>query len=249
MSVCEDKLPLLGALIDGELDAANAMALEAHLKTCAGCAEALADLESLHAALANPALREPAPAALRARIEADIGRSAKRPATGRAAWAGGGMLVGIAASLLLFLAAPQLSSGDLETQFIDGHVRSLQASHLLDVETSDRHTVKPWFNGKIDFAPPVVDLADQGFPLAGGRLDYIGGRQAAAIVFKRRLHTINLFVRPESKGVPATDLVARKDGYSVVRWTAGGLEFWAVSDIDPKELDQFHHLYAARAAG
>jgi anti-sigma factor RsiW len=247
MTACEDKLPLLGALLDGELDAANALALEAHLKTCPGCADALARLEALHESFADPALRDEAPASLRARIEADIGGRKVRPA-GRTAWAGGGAITGIAASLLVFFAAPQLTSGDTEAQFVDSHVRSLQASHLLDVQTSDRHTVKPWFNGRIDFAPPVIDLADQGFPLAGGRLDYIGGRQTAAIVFKRRLHTINLFVRPVA-GLPATGFLARKDGYSLVRWTAGGLEFWAVSDIDPGELDQFHRLYAARAAG
>jgi anti-sigma factor RsiW len=249
MTPCEDKLPLLGALLDGELDAANAVALEAHLKTCAGCAEALAHLEGLHGALADPALRAPAPAALRARIEADIGRGARRPAAGRAVWASSGALAGIAACLLVFFAAPQLSTGRAQAEFVDSHVRSLQASHLLDVATSDRHTVKPWFNGRIDFAPPVVDLADQGFPLAGGRLDYVGGRQVAAIVFKRRLHTINLFVRPAAGLAPEAGFVARKDGYSLVRWTAGGLEFWAVSDIDPKELDLFHQLYAARAAG
>jgi anti-sigma factor RsiW len=130
----------------------------------------------------------------------------------------------------------------IEGEVISGHVRSLQASHLTDVATSDRHTVKPWFNGKIDFAPPVVDLAAQGFPLAGGRLDYLHGRSVAALVFRRRQHVINLFVWPSKPGETLASH-ASQGGYSIAYWTHGGLEFWAVSDIDGAELERFAAAY------
>jgi anti-sigma factor RsiW len=155
-------------------------------------------------------------------------------------------LAGIAASLALVLSMPQLTTTSMQDQLVASHVRSLLAEHLVDVVTSNRHVVKPWFNGKIDFAPPVVDLVDKGFPLAGGRLDYIDGRVVPAIVYYRRLHSINLFVRPASALSLPIGITTRHEGYSLVRWTQGGLEFWAVSDIDPDELQQFHQLFASR---
>ena len=136
---------------------------------------------------------------------------------------------------------------DRAAQVVASHVRSLLASHLTDVATSNQHVVKPWFNGKVDFAPPVPELADQGFPLVGGRLDYIEGRVAPAIVYRRRLHTVNLFVWPAGDAASPIDHSARRDGYSLVEWTQGGLRFWAVSDIDLVELKQFRRLFADRS--
>jgi anti-sigma factor RsiW len=156
------------------------------------------------------------------------------------------VLTGIAASLALVLAMPQLTTTSMQDQLVASHVRSLLANHLVDVQTSDRHVVKPWFNGKIDFAPPVVDLADRGFPLVGGRLDYIDGKTVAAIVYRRRLHSVNLFIRPAQGLLPAVGFTSRHDGYSLVRWTQGGLEFWAVSDIEPEELNQFRTAFEGR---
>jgi anti-sigma factor RsiW len=127
---------------------------------------------------------------------------------------------------------------------VAAQVRSLQAQHLMDVATSDRHTVKPWFNGKIDFAPPVVDLADQGFPLAGGRLDYVHEHAAAALVYRRRAHVINLFIWPGA--APEEPQVTRREGYSLIRWGHDGLTYWAVSDIDTADLQGFQKLYVAR---
>jgi anti-sigma factor RsiW len=154
-------------------------------------------------------------------------------------------MTAIAASLMLFQVGP-LQTASLQDELVASHVRSLEANHLIDVATSDRHVVKPWFNGKIDFAPPVVDLADQGFPLAGGRLDYAGGREVAALVYRRNAHVINVFIMP-SRQRPATWLAhAHRTSYSVVHWSRGGLECWAVSDVEPAELERFRTVFMAR---
>jgi anti-sigma factor RsiW len=131
----------------------------------------------------------------------------------------------------------------LDQQLISSHVRSLQPGHLTDVQTTNEHIVKPWFNGKIDFAPPVPELADQGFPLAGGRLDSIGGKTVAALVYHRRLHTVNLFVwRGESRARTEVE-----DGFALAEWSEDGLRFAAVSDIPLADLRQFEQLYRSRA--
>lgn len=270
MTACEDKLLLLHGLVDGELDAANSLAIEAHLKSCQACSEELTRIETLRATLAGGRLRHRAPDSLRVGIEqrldtatseassaasrrpAEAAPSRARPSGGAAAigvnrrWASGGALLGIAASMALIFAVPQLTTTSMQDQLVASHVRSLLANHLVDVQTSDRHVVKPWFNGKIDFAPPVVDLVDRGYPLVGGRLDYIDGRVVAAIVYHRRLHSINLFVWPTGGLTPPIGFTTRRDGYSIVRWTRDGLEFWAVSDIEPTELDQFRDLFESR---
>jgi anti-sigma factor RsiW len=269
MTACQDKLLLLHGLVDGELDAANSLAIEAHLKACPGCSEELTRIETVRATLAGAQLGHRAPDGLRDRIgqqldaavpsaspaarrPIDVTPSPARPSGGAAAigfngrWASGGALVGIAASMALVFAMPQLTTTGMQDQLVASHVRSLLAHHLVDVETSNRHVVKPWFNGKIDFAPPVIDLVDRGYPLAGGRLDYIDGRVVAAIVYHRRLHSINLFVRPAGGLASPVGFTSRHDGYSIVRWTRGGLEFWAVSDIEPNELDQFRDIFESR---
>src|SRR4051812_26349760 len=262
MTACQDKLLLLHGLVDDELDAANSLAIEAHLKSCPGCSEELARIEAVRTTLAGASLSHRASDALRNRVDQQLAAAApksrptgsQRPAesappqwqhaggaaaiASRGRWASGGAVMGIAASLALFLAMPQLTTTSMQDQLVASHVRSLLANHLVDIPTSNRHVVKPWFNGKIDFAPPVVDLADRGFPLVGGRLDYIGGKTVAAIVYHRRLHSVNLFVRPAEGLLPAAGFTTRHDGYSLVRWTRGGLEFWAVSDIEADELDQ-----------
>ncbi|MBA3811912.1 MAG: anti-sigma factor, partial [Caulobacteraceae bacterium] len=160
------------------------------------------------------------------------------------AWIAGGSMAALAASLVLFVVASPNGAG-LPAELVEGHVRSLQARHLVDVETSDRHVVKPWFNGKIDFAPPVIDLADRGYPLAGGRLDYLENRAVAALVYRRRAHVINLFVWPGAS--PPAPTFQRREGYALIRWGRGGLTYWAVSDIDPADLAAFQKAFAARA--
>ena len=174
MTACADRDYLLHALLDDELDAANAAACEAHLKTCAGCAAEYERLRALREMLAEPALRHPAPDGLRARIEAALPSKAPNalPAPpSRLAWAALGAGLSAAASVALVLITQQPTGRGIEQQIVASHVRSLLASHLVDVVTSDQHVVKPWFNGRIDFAPPTPDLKAQCFPLAGGRLD------------------------------------------------------------------------------
>ena len=257
MTPCPDREALLQALLDGELDAANALSMEAHLRTCPGCSAHHRMLQAVRARLAEADLSAPASPALRARIEAMIAaedRRAVRSAPRRwwegpaAGWSAAGAMAAVAASLFLFQAAP-MQTASLQDQLVANHVRSLLASHLIDVATSDRHVVKPWFNGKIDFAPPVVDLVDQGFPLVGGRLDYAGNREVAALVYKRRAHVINLFILPVQAGGFGWPAHARPTSYSIVHWQRGGLDFWAVSDVDAGQLEAFHQAFASRAAG
>ncbi|MFL5297747.1 MAG: anti-sigma factor family protein [Phenylobacterium sp.] len=245
MSACPDKEMLLHGLLDAELDAANAQAAEAHLKSCPGCAEAYRDLQALRTRIADPQVAYHAPDALRARIEAMAAAEPARPRRLRAAapWALSGTFAALAATFAVMAVQPTMTLA-LEDELVASHVRSTLASHLVDVETSDRHTVKPWFNGKVDFAPPVVDLASEGFPLAGGRLDYLDNRVVAALVYRRNKHVVNLFVWPAE---PGRKLPARAEphaGYAVVHWTDRGLQFWAVSDIDPRDLEAFHQAFA-----
>jgi anti-sigma factor RsiW len=252
MTECSEHAVLLHGLIDGELDAANSVKIEAHVKTCANCAAELHRLEAIRAQLATTGARHAAPTALLERVEAQIESETAQASKGRGLprrmpirWFAGGALTALAASLTLFLTAPQLSTRPLQDQLVASHMRSLLATHLTDVATSDRHVVKPWFNGRIDFAIPVVDLAAQGFPLVGGRLDYLDDRVVPALVYKRRLHTINLFIRPVSGPLVETSFITTRRGFSILRWTDNGLEYWAISDVGLGELRSFEREFKA----
>ncbi|CAN5347584.1 anti-sigma factor [soil metagenome] len=255
MNACPDQILLLHGLLDGELDAVNSLAMETHLKSCSACAHELYRMQQLRTILSQAGIRHAAPQGMASRIEGALDRSgdgasvvAARPdRTGKAPRFAGGAMTALAASIALLLVVPQMTASGTEDQLVASHVRSLLAGHLTDVATSDRHVVKPWFNGRIDFAPPVVELAGNGFPLIGGRLDYVDGRVVPAIVYRRRLHSINLFVRPAGTLSLGTRLVTQREGYSLVRWTQGGLEFWAISDIDATELETFQRLFEASA--
>lgn len=246
MTPCADQELLLQALLDGELDAANSVAVESHLAGCLACTAYVAEMRALRGRLAAPELRPHAPDRLHKAVAAMITTESRAaPRNPRpwplfaAGWSAAGALAAVAATLVIAPLQPQ--PNELGDQLVANHVRSLLAGHLIDVATSDRHVVKPWFNGKIDFAPPVPDLSAGGFPLVGGRLDYADGRVVAAIVYRRRAHTINLFVLPTGSNPPVSPHAsAARPGYSMERWTRNGLDFWAVSDLDPKELETFH---------
>lgn len=251
MTSCPERTTALHALLDGELDALASIALEEHLRTCPGCRQELERLEQLRDMIRRSDLREPAPPQLLARIEAIASENKVRmPVPRRALWPvglGSGALGALAASLALLLIIPQFAEPNLSDELIDSHIRSLQSNHLIDVATSDRHVVKPWFNGRIDFAPTVIDLALQGFPLVGGRLDVIDRHTVAVIVYRRRLHSINVFVRPVSGLHTSAAISVRKDTYSLVSWASGGLEYWAVSDVELAELRQFRATFLNEA--
>lgn len=252
---------LLHALLDCELDAANTLRYEAHVAGCPSCSAELTRMRAMRERLAAGDVAWQAPEGLRTRILDALAQEERRAAPRhRAAWAHGsipwlrtltadrrslpaGLALAASLAFAVILTRPD-PGGDLTTQLVAGHVRSLLANHLTDVQTSDQHTVKPWFTGKIDFSPPVIDLADRGFPLLGGRLDYIEGKVVAALIYRRNKHVINLFVWP-SDGHPPRSL--SQDGYTLLGWRQAGLAYWAVSDLNAVELREFMEDFADRA--
>jgi anti-sigma factor RsiW len=234
-----DRTLLLQAEFDGELDAAEAAPLAEHRASCAVCRETWETLEASRAALRAGATYYRASDALRGKIEARlaVAAPARRPRTWWREAASFGIGAALAAMLVLVV-QPRNGDSDLVAAVVDDHVRSLQPGHLTDVISTDQHTVKPWFDGKLDFAPPVKDLAAEGFPLVGGRLDYLGGRQVAALAYQRGKHPINLLIWPARPGAaePAT---AERSGYNVIHWTKDGMSLWAVSDVERGELEAF----------
>jgi anti-sigma factor RsiW len=243
---CEETNTLLHALIDNELDAGHAREVEVHAADCPRCAAQLRDFRGMHAAMSAPGVRYQAPESLRRRIEEALPATTRREPSVRASgrrsllqgFAMGGMVsAALAACLVLFVVhteEDQRIVGDV----VSAHLRSLQGNHLIDVQSTDQHTVKPWFNGRLDLAPPVIDLTSQGFTLIGGRLDYIDGRPVAAIVYKRRAHVINLFVS-QSAGAESRAAMEKLQGFTVWSWAWSDLNFRAVSDINPEELREF----------
>jgi anti-sigma factor RsiW len=246
---------MLHGFIDGELDAAHSLELEQHLATCSHCAGQLERFQALKQVVSQKGVRWRTPEHVRAQVLAAIAQEAAkatRPAASRwdkafgvvRQWLFLPSLAALAASLFLVL-GPIQSRTSIQEEVVAGHVRSLLANHLTDVATSDQHTVKPWFNGKIDFSPPVVDLAKQGFPLVGGRVDYVGGRVVAALIYRRRGHLINVFVWPASPGATA---VTSRDGYNIENWSKDGLTFWAVSDATADEISGFREAFLEQTA-
>ena len=239
---CAESEILLHALLDGELDAGNAREVETHLEGCPRCAAQLHAYRELQRAMPAAQLRFAAPTSLRRRIETMLPSAPPRASSRRSVLKGFAMgsvfSAAIAATLVVAVIRPdndQRVLGDV----LSAHLRSLQGEHLTDVQTSDQHTVKPWFNGKLDVAPPVVDLTAQGFRLIGGRLDYIDGKAVASIVYRRRTHVINLFIAQGAASDRRGAKLEKVKGFNIRRWNAEGLEFWAVSDIDADELQEF----------
>lgn len=233
---CEHVERDLDAYLDRELDAATAMEVRGHLEECAACRRLVAEREAL-GRLVRGAPYYTASDQLRARVLAQSTRSV----SGRTllTWAAAAVLVVSVGAGGLSLLRTTAARGGMADAVVDGHVRSLMAGHLFDVESTDKHTVKPWFLGKLDFSPPVTDLAAIGFPLVGGRLDYVGGQPVAALVYQRQRHTINVFVsRAQDQLVPQAGTESLR-GFHVRHWTRDDLSLWAVSDLNDAEFTQF----------
>jgi len=246
---CEEAGVLLHALIDGELDASHAREVEAHVASCARCAAALAAYRELRQAMPTDKLRYAAPDSLRASVDRAVPAPAAQPSRRSLlkGFAFGSMATAAAAAGVTFVIVGRDRDRNILSDAVSAHLRSLQAEHLIDVASSDQHTVKPWFNGRIDLAPPVIDLTAQGFTLIGGRLDYIDGKPVAAIVYRRRVHVINLFVMQGlGSALPAPKLQVMQ-GFNILRWTDQGLNLMAVSDLDQEEFKEFQAKFEAAA--
>jgi anti-sigma factor RsiW len=254
MMTCEQSGLLMHALIDGELDAGNAHEVESHLAGCASCAAQWRQHRALHHALAEPGLRYKAPQALRHRVEATLAVPRRVAPDRRSLLKGlvmGSMLSAAAAASVVVVSLRVTDEQRLFGEVVTAHLRSLQAEHLTDVPSSDRHTVKPWFTGRLDVAPPVPDLTAEGFRLIGGRLDYIDGKPIAAIIYKRRAHVINLFVAQGLSSAPFSPRSKSIQGFNLLRWNELGLDLVAISDVNADELEEFAEKFRAalRAGG
>lgn len=259
---CEDIERLADAYADGELALEGTLAFEAHVGQCEACTARLSRIRAVQASLRTlPYFR--APEALAARVRASgaaalatagaspiAGASMAAPSRTAAAvrprvfrWSpwilAAASLAAVSIAFVMVSRQRALAADATTEAVIEGHVRSLLADHLTDVASTDRHTVKPWFAGRVDFSPTVVDLASDGFPLVGGRLDYIDRHQAAVLVYKRREHAINVFVWPDASGSASHATRSDPRGYHVISWTRGGVAVWIVSDLALAELDEF----------
>ena len=231
---------LLQADIDGQLDIGDAAGLAAHLIQCASCREKQAALGKLSKELRAESPYHVAPARLRRALEAQVLDLPKRE---NRVWFRFAVPV-CAGAAFAFAVAFALIPGraeEMSDSVVASHIRALQPGHLVDVVSTDRHTVKPWFDGKLDYAPPVKDLAPQGFPLTGGRLDYLAGRPVAALDYRRAKHDIDFYVWPSSNSVSQSS--GTYNGYHFVHWSQDNMVFWVVSDLNPAELDDFVKLW------
>jgi len=259
---CKEVINLMDGYLDSELDPVTSQTVEHHLRECPNCDQAYNAHGSLMRAIASSSPYHRAPAGLRERIQSslreEIGERTTRSVVPDAQplfprrlaeariirWDTSWNWLALAAAIIFaaiitFNLVPRLRPGSdqlLATQLIAGHVRSLMANHLTDVASSDQHTVKPWLDTKLDFAPAVPDLSSKGFPLIGGRLDYLDNRPVAALIYQRRKHFVNLFVWPvESNAAKATKTISRQ-GYHLLHWADTDFSYWAVSDVSADDL-------------
>ena len=245
---CEQSGVLLHAFLDGEVDARHEHEFEAHLTRCPQCAAEMRDCRKIRRVLSRPEMRYQAPLGVRRRIEGvlpPVRVSAPRLRGLLEGFTMGTMLsAALAASLVMFVVR-----GDqdqlVNSELLSAHLRSLQSGRLIDVQSSDQHTVKPWFNGRLEVAPPVVDLAAEGFTLVGGRLDYIDARPVATLVYTRRAHIINLFIAQAQGSDRGGQIESQLQGFRIWRGASSGFAFSAVSDVTPAELKEFGSRFEA----
>jgi anti-sigma factor RsiW len=248
---CQTAQEFIHAYVDGELDLARTLEVEQHVQECQGCASAYRNQTALRSSFKDASLYYSAPRKLEKRIRSALRREANSEVSRRSfGWRW--LPIGVAATLVLLMAlviwrtlpgirppADEL----LAQEIVSNHVRSLQLeSHRTDVISSDQHTVKPWFDGKLDFAPPVKDFSSQGFPLMGGRLEYLNNRAVAALIYQRQKHYINLYIWPAQQSNAASEVATKRLGYNLLHWTNSGMSYWAVSDLNAVELHQFARL-------
>ena len=235
------------AYLDGELAASDAVELEAHLAGCPACGRFRDDRLVLRKALAARMPKLEAPEFLRARVRAALREAAAPARAGRTAslpawrWMAFAATIAVVAVGSWRLAVIHTASSSLADEVLASHVRSLMPGHLSDVVSSDQHTVKPWFDGKLDFSPPVHDFSGRGYPLLGGRLDYLNGRPVAALVYGRRRHVISVFLWPVT-GAEGVARPAERRGYHLLHWATPDLAYWVVSDLGLSELTDFAEL-------
>ena len=267
---CEQAIKLIDGYLDGELDPIASQAIEQHLRECHNCDQAYKTHGSLIRAIGNATPYFKASAELRERIQSSLRKETTgdpvrngvrgaqvlfhkrerepRSILSETPWNWLGLAAAlIFAAIIIFNVVPRLQRPGadqfLVTQLIASHVRSLMANHLTDVASSDQHTVKPWLDAKLDFAPPVVDLSSEGFPLVGGRLDYLDNRPVAALIYQRRKHFINLFVWPTGADTARSTKAMTREGYQLLHWKDSDFNYWAVSDVNEKELQEFKQLF------
>ena len=244
---CSEVGDLIQGYLDGEMDLSRSLEIERHMGTCPSCSRTYAENLSLRQAIAQGSLYFEAPADLRRRVRSAV-RQANREekASRHMRWEWKLLWASLGACALVFLMVFTFRTPPAENlivqEVLSAHLRSLLPGHLMDIPSSDQHTVKPWFNGKLDFSPPVGNFAGQGFALTGGRLDYIGNRQVAALVYQRRKHLINLFIRPSPRPGKSAEKSSTEQGYNLIVWNQSGMAYTAISDLNMNELRDFVQL-------
>jgi anti-sigma factor RsiW len=236
---------LLNPYVDGELDLLTARDTEQHLRSCADCRSAESALRALRQAVGSSQAAYDAPSHLRKNVRAALRREAKTTQKTFLPWlvfATGAACALVVLGAIIFQTTRASRDNTIVNEVVEDHVRSLLATHLVDVASSDQHTVKPWFDGKVDFAPEVRDLSGDGFPLIGGRLDYLDGKTVVALVYYRNKHPINVFITPATTDRDTTPSAVTRRGYNVLSWRHNAMKYWAVSDLNETELRRFSEL-------
>ncbi len=252
--ICDDSRIYLPAYLDDELDVSDSLRVQQHLANCQDCQQTQEHQLVLRSALRDPDLRGYPSADFSKRVEAAVRRAAKEEARARhssrfeflqfepARWMAAAAVLLLVTTVGTFLVTSSLRTSNqqlIASAVLAGHIRSLQPNHLIDVPSSDRHTVKPWFQGRLDFSPPVPDLSELGWTLVGGRLDYVDGRAVAVIVYQRRMHNINVFLWPNHDATEDVIWQEEAQGYQILHWNGAEMTYWVVSDLNHAELLEF----------